>query len=190
MRTVAELIATAGPDRLDGVHIIGVDEHRWAPRHLGADGFVTLIIDLTPTHDQTGPARRAAPLRCQTAQPSQPSQTAQPSQPSKPPYPWSYPWQWGDLGWNTIYVYDWSNAPYWNSWCPVWRNTCRWRCPTNDNGPYSPDVEAYLDAHPDVAAEFARVHGYPWEQRRIQIEPFLDSHADVKAWFDNRQPWI
>ena len=62
--------------------------------------------------------------------------------------------------------------------------------PTKDNGPYPPDVEAYLDAHPDVAAEFARVHGHPWEQRRIQIQPFQDSHADVKAWFDNHQPWI
>src|SRR5277367_460518 len=33
-----------------------VDEHRWAPRRLGANGFVTLIIDLKPLHDQTGPA--------------------------------------------------------------------------------------------------------------------------------------
>lgn len=57
MRTVTELIATAGPDRLTGVRVIGVDEHRWAPRRLGAAGFVTLIIDLTPTHDRTGPAR-------------------------------------------------------------------------------------------------------------------------------------
>ena len=30
---------------------------RWAPRRVGAEGFVTLIIDLTPTYDQTGPAR-------------------------------------------------------------------------------------------------------------------------------------
>jgi hemophore-related protein len=73
---------------------------------------------------------------------------------------------------------------------PLWRNTCQWRCPTNDNGAYPPDVAAYLEAHPDVATEFGRVHGYPWEQRRIQIEPFLASHADVKAWFDSRQPWI
>ena len=27
------------------------------PDVAGRDGFVTLIIDLTPTHDQTGPAR-------------------------------------------------------------------------------------------------------------------------------------
>jgi transposase len=57
MRATAELVAAAGPDRLAGVRMIGVDEHRWAPRRVGPEGFVTLIIDLTPTHDQTGPAR-------------------------------------------------------------------------------------------------------------------------------------
>ena len=57
MRATAALIAAAGPDRLAGVKVIGVDEHRWAPRRHGTQGFVTLIIDLTPTHDQTGPAR-------------------------------------------------------------------------------------------------------------------------------------
>jgi transposase len=57
MRATAELVVTAGPDRLAGVKVIGVDEHRWAPRRRGTEGFVTLIIDLTPTHDRTGPAR-------------------------------------------------------------------------------------------------------------------------------------
>jgi transposase len=57
MRATADLIAAAGPDRLAGVRVIGVDEHRWAPRRVGAAGFVTLIIDLTPTHDHRGPAR-------------------------------------------------------------------------------------------------------------------------------------
>jgi transposase len=57
MRATAELITAAGPDRLAGVRMIGVDEHHWAPRRFGADGFVTLIIDLTPTYDQSGPAR-------------------------------------------------------------------------------------------------------------------------------------
>jgi transposase len=57
MRTTADLVAAAGADRLAGVGVIGVDEHRWAPRRVGPAGFVTLIIDLTPTHDQTGPAR-------------------------------------------------------------------------------------------------------------------------------------
>ena len=57
MRATAELIAAAGPDRLAGVRVIGVDEHRWAPRRVGPAGFVTLIIDLTPVHDHSGPAR-------------------------------------------------------------------------------------------------------------------------------------
>ena len=57
MRAVADLITAAGPDRLTGVTVIGVDEHRWAPRRVGSEGFVTLIIDLTPVADKTGPAR-------------------------------------------------------------------------------------------------------------------------------------
>jgi transposase len=57
MRTTADLVAAAAPDRLAGVRVIGVDEHRWAPRRIGPNGFVTLIIDLTPTHDHSGPAR-------------------------------------------------------------------------------------------------------------------------------------
>jgi transposase len=57
MRATAGLIAAAGPDRLAGVRVIGVDEHRWAPRRMGAAGFVTLVIDLTPVHDRSGPAR-------------------------------------------------------------------------------------------------------------------------------------
>jgi transposase len=57
MRATAELIAAGGPDRISGVRVIGVDEHRWAPRRIGPDGFVTLIIDLTPVADKTGPAR-------------------------------------------------------------------------------------------------------------------------------------
>jgi len=57
MAATAGLIAAAGSDRLAGVQVIGVDEHRWAPRRRGAEGFVTLIIDLTPVRDRTGPAR-------------------------------------------------------------------------------------------------------------------------------------
>ncbi len=56
-RATAELITAAGPDRLTGVRVIEVDEHRWAPRRLGADGFATKIIDLKPVADKTGPAR-------------------------------------------------------------------------------------------------------------------------------------
>jgi transposase len=57
MRATADLVAAAGPDRLAGVKVIGIDEHRWAPRRRGTDGFVTVIIDLTPVHDRSGPAR-------------------------------------------------------------------------------------------------------------------------------------
>jgi transposase len=43
-------------DRFDGVAVIGVDEHVW--RHTGrGDKYVTVIIDLTPVRDKTGPAR-------------------------------------------------------------------------------------------------------------------------------------
>jgi transposase len=44
--------------RLDGVRVIGVDEHRWAhTRHAAGDGYVTVIVDLTPVVDGTGRAR-------------------------------------------------------------------------------------------------------------------------------------
>ena len=52
--------------------VIGVDEHRWShTRPPGEDGFVTVIIDLTPVLDGTGrarlldlvPGRSAAALR-------------------------------------------------------------------------------------------------------------------------------
>jgi hypothetical protein len=42
MRTTADLIEAAGPDRLAGVRVIEVDEHRWAPQRVGPEGFVTL----------------------------------------------------------------------------------------------------------------------------------------------------
>jgi transposase len=44
--------------RLDGVAVIGVDEHRWAhTRHAAGDGYVTVIVDLTPVVTGTGRAR-------------------------------------------------------------------------------------------------------------------------------------
>jgi len=44
------------PTRFDGVDILGVDEHVW--RHTRfADKYVTVIIDLTPVRNKTGPAR-------------------------------------------------------------------------------------------------------------------------------------
>ena len=44
------------PQRLDGVKVIGVDEHCWRHTRRG-DNYVTVIIDLTPVRDGTGPAR-------------------------------------------------------------------------------------------------------------------------------------
>ncbi len=42
--------------RFDGVRVIGVDEHVWRHTRRG-DKYVTVIIDLTPVRDKTGPAR-------------------------------------------------------------------------------------------------------------------------------------
>jgi transposase len=44
------------PNRLDSVAVIGVDEHCWRHTRRG-DKYVTVIIDLTPVRDGTGPAR-------------------------------------------------------------------------------------------------------------------------------------
>jgi len=46
----------ADPARFDGVCVIGVDEHVWRHTRRG-DKYVTVIIDLTPVRDKTGPAR-------------------------------------------------------------------------------------------------------------------------------------
>jgi transposase len=54
----SELLLTAGPARLSGVEVIGVDEHKWAHvRTAQADGFVTVITDLTAVVAGRGPAR-------------------------------------------------------------------------------------------------------------------------------------
>ena len=42
--------------RFDGVKVLGVDEHVWRHTRRG-DKYVTVIIDLTPIRDGTGPAR-------------------------------------------------------------------------------------------------------------------------------------
>ena len=66
--TVNDAVLAAGrellitdPTRLHGVEVIGVDEHCWRhPRGKQArdvERFVTVIIDLTPVRDGTGPAR-------------------------------------------------------------------------------------------------------------------------------------
>lgn len=44
------------PERLDGVKVIGVDEHCWRHTRHG-DKFVTVVIDLTPIRDDTGRSR-------------------------------------------------------------------------------------------------------------------------------------
>jgi len=44
------------PSRFDAVAVIGVDEHVWRHTRLG-DKYVTVVIDLTPVRDKTGPAR-------------------------------------------------------------------------------------------------------------------------------------
>jgi transposase len=52
------MIVAADTTRLDGVRVIGVDEHRWShTRRPGDDGYVTVIIDLTPVLEGTGRAR-------------------------------------------------------------------------------------------------------------------------------------
>jgi transposase len=44
------------PGRFNGVKVVGVDEHVWRHTRRG-DKFVTVIIDLTPIRDGTGPSR-------------------------------------------------------------------------------------------------------------------------------------
>jgi transposase len=44
------------PQRFDGVKVIGLDEHCWRHTRKG-DKYVTVVIDLTPVRDGTGPAR-------------------------------------------------------------------------------------------------------------------------------------
>ena len=44
------------PTRFDGVRVIGVDEHVWRHTPYG-DKFVTVILDLTPIRDRSGPSR-------------------------------------------------------------------------------------------------------------------------------------
>ena len=48
----------ADPARFDGVTVIGVDEHVWRHTRRG-DKYVTVIIDLTPIRDGTGPGAAA-----------------------------------------------------------------------------------------------------------------------------------
>ena len=54
--TRAEQTITGNPDRFDGVEVLGVDEHVWRHTRRG-DRYVTVVIDLTPVRDRSGPAR-------------------------------------------------------------------------------------------------------------------------------------
>ena len=54
--TQAEQAITGNPHRFDGVEVLGVDEHVWRHTKRG-DKYVTVIIDLTPVRDRSGPAR-------------------------------------------------------------------------------------------------------------------------------------
>ncbi len=49
-------VLIADPARFDGVSTIGVDEHVWRHTRRG-DKYVTVVIDLTPIRNGTGPAR-------------------------------------------------------------------------------------------------------------------------------------
>ena len=49
-------ILTGDPDRFEGVCVIGVDEHVWRHTPYG-DKYVTVILDLTPVHERSGPSR-------------------------------------------------------------------------------------------------------------------------------------
>jgi hypothetical protein len=51
-----KLVLIDDVDRFDGVTAIGVDEHVWRHTRRG-DKYVTVVIDLTPIREGTGPAR-------------------------------------------------------------------------------------------------------------------------------------
>ena len=49
-------VLIADPARFEGVQVIGVDEHAWRHTRKG-EKYVTVVIDLTPIREGTGPAR-------------------------------------------------------------------------------------------------------------------------------------
>ncbi|MDF3313761.1 ISL3 family transposase, partial [Rhodococcus sp. T2V] len=56
--SLARELVVDQPGHLDGVRYLGVDEHKWKHRRgQGDPDFVTVIVDLTPVIDGTGPAR-------------------------------------------------------------------------------------------------------------------------------------
>lgn len=55
------------PTRLNGVSVVGVDEHVW--RHTRrSDRYVTVVIDLTPVSTATGPSRLLAMVEGRSTQ--------------------------------------------------------------------------------------------------------------------------
>ncbi len=54
--TSAQATLLDDPHRFDGVEVLGVDEHVWRHTRRG-DRYVTVVIDLTPVRDRSGPAR-------------------------------------------------------------------------------------------------------------------------------------
>ncbi|MEU6643487.1 ISL3 family transposase [Saccharomonospora sp. NPDC046836] len=52
----AKRVLIDDPARFDGAAVVGVDEHVWRHTRRG-DKYVTVIVDLTPIRDGTGPAR-------------------------------------------------------------------------------------------------------------------------------------
>lgn len=55
------------PGRFDGVPVVGIDEHVWRHTRLG-DKHVTVIIDLTPIRDGTGPSPLLDMVPCRSNQ--------------------------------------------------------------------------------------------------------------------------
>ena len=49
-------VLIADTTRFEGVAVTGVDEHVWRHTRRG-DKYVTVIIDLTPIRDRSGPSR-------------------------------------------------------------------------------------------------------------------------------------
>ena len=55
------------PKRFDGVTVLGVDEHVWRHTRRG-DKYVTIVVDLTPVRNKTGPSRLLAVLEGRSKQ--------------------------------------------------------------------------------------------------------------------------
>jgi len=54
--TTGRRLLIEDPNRLTGVRVLGMDEHVWRHTRWG-NRYVTVVIDLTPVADGTGPAR-------------------------------------------------------------------------------------------------------------------------------------